>query len=478
MKNLSISQIAEGLKHKHFSCTNLVKYYLENIKKHWDKNAVLEVFEDSLETAAKYDEILASGKTNLPKLFGVPIIIKDNISYKGHICSCASKFLAGHKAAYSSTVMEKLLAEGVIVLGRANMDEFAMGGSCENSAFGPCKNALDDTRVSGGSSGGSAVAVALDMCAFALGSDTGGSVRQPASFNGVVGIKPTYARVSRYGLIAYASSFDQIGPITKTVEDAALVLEIIAGQDSHDETSLPAPVPAYSQNLNLDIKNLKIGILKETEALTAKTEYKSVYDDIIAWFKAQGATVEEFSSPSFDLSLPTYYTLVTAEATSNLGRFDGVKYTTRAENCSDIDSVYLKSRTEGFGKEVKRRIMLGNFVLSSGFYDAYYMKAMKVRSALRKEFAEIFAKCDVVIFPTAFGEAFEIGSKTLNPVDMYVEDMFTTLSPLLGTPSISVPCGKGKNGLPLGLQLMATHLGEEKLLATAHYFEKNFKEGK
>ena len=478
LENLTIAQIREGLKNKDFTCQDLVKYYLSNIEKYKDKNAVLEVFDDALETAQKYDGVLASGETNLPKLFGVPIIIKDNILYKGKIASCASKFMQNYVAQYNSTAVQKLLDEGAIILGRANMDEFAMGGSCENSAFGPCKNALDDSRVSGGSSGGSATAVACDMCAFALGSDTGGSVRQPASFNGVVGIKPTYARVSRYGLVAYASSFDQIGPITKTVEDSALVLEILSGHDVNDETSLPAPVPAYSENLALDIKNLKIGVLKEIQALTAKTEYKSVYDSIISWFKKEGATVEEYTCPSFELCLPTYYTLTTAEATSNLGRFDGVKYSTRAENCTDIDSVYVKSRTEGFGKEVKRRIMLGNFVLSSGFYDAYYMKAMKVRSALRNEFKEIFSKCDVVILPTTVGEAFEIGSKTANPVDMYIEDMFTTLAPLVGIPAISVPCGKGKNGLPLGLQIMANHLDEQKLLAVANHFEKNFKEGK
>lgn len=477
LQNLTITQITKGLKNKDFTCEELVKYYFSNIEKNKYKNAVLEVFEDALDKSREYDQILASGKTDLPKLFGVPVIIKDNILYKGKTCSCASKFLANHKAQYNSTVVQKLLDAGVIILGRANMDEFAMGGSCENSAFGTCKNALDDNRVSGGSSGGSAVAVASDMCAFALGSDTGGSVRQPASFNGVVGIKPTYARVSRFGLVAYASSFDQIGPITKTVEDSAIVLEIIAGHDKNDETSLPSTVPAYTESLNKNINSLKVGVLTETLALTSKTPYESKYQSIINWFKTQGATVEEFSAPLFDLCLPTYYTLTTAEATSNLGRFDGVKYTTRAENCTDIDSIYLKSRTEGFGKEVKRRIMLGNFVLSSGYYDAYYMKAMKVRSGLRNQFKDIFSKCDVVILPTAFGEAFEIGSKTANPVDMYVEDMFTTLAPLVGIPAISVPCGKGNNGLPIGLQIMANHENEAVLFTCANFFEKNFKGG-
>lgn len=477
LDNLSAIEIVNGLKNKSFSCTQLVQHYFSNIQKFKSKNAVLEVFEDALDKAKECDEILLQNPNKLPPLFGVPVIIKDNILYKGHISSCGSKFLQNYVGQYNSTAVQKLLDAGAIIIGRANMDEFAMGGSCENSAYGACKNALDDTRVSGGSSGGSAVAVAADMCAFALGSDTGGSVRQPASFNGIIGIKPTYARVSRFGLVAYASSFDQIGPLTKTVADSALVLSILAGRDENDETSLFAPVPNYAENLGTNIKNLKIGILAETEKLTAQTPYKNTYAAIIDWFKRQGASVQTFSASLFDLNLPTYYTLVTAEATSNLGRFDGVKYTTRPENTNDIDSVYLKSRTAGFGKEVKRRIMLGNFVLSSGYYDAYYMKAMKVRSALKKQFAQIFENCDVVIFPTAFGEAFKIGSKS-SPVDMYIEDMFTTLAPLVGLPAISVPCGKGESGLPLGLQIMANALDEQTLFSVANYFVENFKEGK
>lgn len=476
MKNLSVLEIIDALKSKKFTCENLVKYYLEKIEQNKAKNAVLEVFDDAIDNAKKIDELIASGKP-LPKLAGVPIIIKDNILYKGKIASCASKFLSNYKAQYNSTVIQKLLDQGVVILGRANMDEFAMGGSCENSAFGPCKNALDDTRVSGGSSGGSAVAVASDMCAFALGSDTGGSIRQPASFNGIIGIKPTYASVSRYGLVAYASSFDQIGPITKTVEDSALVLSIIAGHDEKDETSLCQEVPNYLENLKGRMNGLRVGVLKETNALISQTEYKTIYDNITNWLKNQGATVQEFTAPSFDLCLPTYYTLTTAEATSNLGRFDGVKYTTRAENVSDLDELYLKSRSEGFGSEVKRRIMLGNFVLSSGYYDAYYLKAMQVRQTLKDEFKNIFASCDVIILPTTFGEAFEIGSKTSNPVEMYVEDMFTTLANIIGNPAISIPCGKGKTGLPLGLQIIADNQNEQVLFDFSKYFVENFKEG-
>ena len=475
LSNLTIKDITTGLKEKKFTCQELVEYYLANIQKHKDHNAVLEVFFDSIEKAKEIDAKIANGE-ELPVLGGVPVIIKDNILYKGKISSCGSKFMQNYKAQYNSTAVQKLLNAGAIIIGRANMDEFAMGGSCENSAFGPCKNALDSTRVSGGSSGGSAVAVALDLCAFALGSDTGGSVRQPAAYNGIVGIKPTYGRISRFGLVAYASSFDQIGPLTKNVEDCALVLSILAGHDSNDETSLENEVPAYHQNLSTNIKNLKIGVLKETNALINKTEYKEKYENIFNFFKQQGASVEEFSAPLFDYCLSTYYTLTTAEASSNLGRFDGVKYTTRSDNSDNLDKLYLNSRSEGFGKEVKRRIMLGNFVLSSGFYDAYYLKAMKVRSALKKQFHEIFEKCDVVIFPTAFGEAFEIGSKINNPIEMYVEDMFTTLAPIIGHPAISVPCGKGKTGLPLGLQILADNLQEEKIFQVAQFFEQNFKE--
>lgn len=475
LSNLTIKDITNGLKNKQFSCEELVKYYISNMEKFKDKNAILEIFYDSVEEAKKVDKLIASGNA-LPELIGVPVVIKDNILYKGKISSCGSKFLQNYTAQYNSTVVQKLLDAGAVIIGRANMDEFAMGGSCENSAYGACKNAFDDTRVSGGSSGGSAVAVACDMCAFALGSDTGGSVRQPAAYNGIVGIKPTYGRISRYGVIAYASSFDQIGPLTKTVEDCALVLSVLAGHDIHDETTRPEPVPAYHKNLNLDISNLRIGVLKQTNNLIAKTEYKEKYDNVIGFFKKQGATIQEFSAPLFDYCLPTYYTLTTAEACSNLGRFDGVKYTTRSEKSDNIENLYLNSRSEGFGKEVKRRIMLGNFVLSSGYYDAYYMKAMKVRQALKNQFHEIFKNCDVVIFPTAFGEAFEIGSKTNNPVEMYVEDMFTTLAPIIGHPALSVPCGKGKNNLPLGLQILADNLGEEKIFQVAEYFAKNFKE--
>ena len=467
-ENLTEISIIEKIKTKQISCKELVEYYISRIEKFKHKNAVLEVFDDAIENAKKVDE-LVKNNSNLPPLIGVPILIKDNILYKDKISSCGSKFMQNYKAQYNATVIEKLISAGVIILGRTNMDEFAMGGSCENSAFGPCLNAFDDERVSGGSSGGSAVAVALDMCAFALGSDTGGSIRQPASFNGLVGIKPTYGRVSRYGICAYASSFDQVSPITKTVEDNALILGIIAGKDKKDETSLPDEVPNYLSFLKNDIKNLRVGILKEIKNLIDKSDYKNKYENILKFFKNQGAEIKEFSVPFYELSLPVYYTLSCAEAASNLGRFDGVKFTSRSENADDLDSVFINSRTENFGKEVKRRIMLGNFVLSSGFYDAYYMKAMRVRKSLQTQFKEIFEKCDVIICPTTFGEAFKTGEKTLNPVEMYLEDMFTPIANIVGNPAISVPFGKGKNGLPLGVQLLADNLNEATLYNVSNY---------
>lgn len=474
-KNLTAVEIIENIKNGQLSCKELVQYYLSNIEKFKHKNAVLEVFEDALEQAEKVDEAVKKGE-ELPILAGLPILIKDNILYKGKICSCGSKFLQNYRAQYNATVIDKLLKAGAIILGRTNMDEFAMGGSCENSAFGPCLNAFDDSRVSGGSSGGSAVSVALDMCALSLGSDSGGSIRQPSAYNGLVGIKPTYGRVSRYGLVAYASSFDQISPITKTVEDNALILSIIAGRDKKDETSLPDSAINFLRAIKGNINGLRVGIITETKNLIGKTDYKKKYENITEWFKQHGAEVSEFSVPHYELGLSVYYTLTAAEATSNLGRFDGVKYTTRSINADELDKVYINSRTEGFGKEVKRRIMLGNFVLSSGYYDAYYMKAMRMRKTLQNQFAEIFQKCDVILCPTAYGEAFKIGEKTVNPVEMYVEDMFTTMANIIGNPAISVPCGKGINGLPIGLQILADNQNEDILYNVADYFVKNYEE--
>lgn len=474
VSKMGIEEICSSLKNKVFSCEELVKYYLSNIEKYKDKNAVLEVFEDAVEKAQEVDKLIASGK-ELPALCGLPIIIKDNILYKGKNCSCASMFLKDYVAQYNATAVQKLLDAGVVIIARANMDEFAMGGSCENSAFGACKNAYSDNHVSGGSSGGSAVSVALDMCAAALGSDTGGSVRQPASFNGLVGIKPTYGKVSRFGLVAFASSFDQIGPITKSVRDNAIILNAICGGDEHDDTSLKVECEDYLASFKGDIKGLKVAIIKETVDYIAKSDYAEIFENVKSWFVSQGAQVDTYSIKDFELALPVYYTLAPAEATSNLARFDGIKYSRRSEEATDIDSVYTLSRTEGFGKEVKRRILLGNFVLSSGFFDAYYLKAKNIQAALKKEYEKVLENVDVIIFPTTFGEAFVINDKTASPVDMYVEDLFTVSANVTGLPAISVPCGKGKSGLPLGLQIIGASNSEGTLYNVADCFERMYK---
>ena len=474
VSKMGIEEILTCLREKKFTCKELVEYYISNIEKYSDKNAILQVFDDAIEKAEEADAKLNSGD-ELPSLCGLPIIIKDNILYEGKVCSCASLFLKDYVAQYNSTAVQKLLDAGVVIIARANMDEFAMGGSCENSAYGACKNAYDDNRVSGGSSGGSAVCVALDMCAAALGSDTGGSVRQPASFNGLVGMKPSYGRVSRFGLVAFASSLDQIGPITKSVRDNAIILSTICGGDKNDDTSLKCEREDFLKYFTGSVKGLKVAVIKETLEHIAKTDYADIFTDITKWLESEGATVSTYSIKDFELALPVYYTIAPAEATSNLSRFDGIKYSRRSEKATDVESVYTLSRTEGFGKEVKRRIMLGNFVLSSGFYDAYYLKAKNIQAALRKEYEAVLSEADVIILPTTFGEAFEINAKTSSPVEMYVEDLFTISANVTGLPAISVPCGKGRNNLPLGLQIIGRNKSEGCVYNVADYFERNYK---
>ncbi len=479
MKDLSYKSIVElkqMLMAKETTVSQVVDYYIQQIQKHAHKNAVIEVFEDAKEQAQKWDQKYLQGG-ELPVLAGIPILIKDNIMYQGKISSCASAFMKNYVAQYTSTAVQKLLDAGAIILGRVNMDEFAMGGSCEKSVYGPTLNALDDTCVAGGSSGGSAAAVALDLCAAALGSDTGGSIRQPASFNGVVGLKGSYGRVSRYGLIAFASSLDQIGPITKTVEDSALVMQVIAGQDSHDTTSAKQPVGDYAAHITSSVQGKKIAVIKEVEDLYRSTPYYEKYTAVKQFLIDSGASIQEFSIKHYELSLPVYYILAPAEATSNLGRFDGVKYTTRSAEAKNIGDVYTMSRTEGFGKEVKRRIMLGNFVLSSGYYDAYYVKAKRIQQMLSADFAHIFESFDAIVMPTTFGEAFKIGGKA-DPVSMYAEDMFTIVANLTGVPAISVPYDKGQTGLPLGLQILAKKFDEQTVIDVASFIEKSYTGGK
>ncbi len=452
----------------------VTRLYLAQIDKYQDKNAILEVFDDALDNARIIDEKIKNGD-KLGALAGVPFIIKDNMLYKGHKATCASKFLEHFVSPYTATAVQRLLDNDAVILGRANMDEFAMGGSNENSAFGACKNAYDDTRVSGGSSGGSAVAVALNMCAGALGTDTGGSVRQPSSFNGVVGMKPTYGRISRYGVVAFASSLDQVGPITKNVADNAYLLGILAGEDAHDQTSLRVAVDDYLGAMQSSVAGLKIGVCQQMMAQYETSEYYANFQRVIDFFRANGAEIVDIDIPKIELALPVYYILAPAEAASNLGRYDGVKYTTRAGDATDINQLYVDSRTQGFGDEVKRRIMLGNYVLSSGYFDAYYTKARKVRQYISNSFDDAFTKCDVIISPCTYGEAFKLGQKN-DPLSMYLEDMFTVTANIAGIPAISVPYSHGANGLPLGLQILSKHLGESAIYTVADYVEKNYKE--
>ena len=472
MENLTITKARKLLKEGKITSEALTKYYIDRIEKYKDKNAVLEVFSDALAHAKECDKQIKQGK-DLP-LLGLPILIKDNICFEGKIMSCASKLLENYKAQYTATAVQKLLDAGAVVLGRANMDEFAMGSTTRNSAFGSCKNALDDTRVAGGSSGGSAVAVALDLCVAALGSDTGGSIRQPASFNGVVGLKPSYGRISRYGLSAFGSSLDQIGPITKTVEDAAILLKIMVGADPKDQTSSKEKVGDY--NAFGDIKGKKIGIVKEIDEIAKTLPYYGKYKAALDFMKKNGAEIVEVSVPNYKLSLPIYYIIAPAEAASNFGRFDGVKYTMRSEKAVNIEDVYVLSRTEGFGKEVKRRIMLGNFVLSSGYFDAYYVKAKRIQQQLVRDAEKVFEKCDVIMLPTTFGEALKMDS-VMDPIEEYKEDMFTIFANLVGIPAISVPFDKGTANMPLGLQLMAKKFNEKTLIAVADFVTKNYKGG-
>lgn len=448
------------------SVVEIVKHYLTQIDAHKELNAFLEVFtEDVLAQAAVVDQKLASGTAG--KLAGMVIGLKDNICYAGHKVSASSKILEGFESLYSATVVERLLAEDAVIIGRLNCDEFAMGSSNETSAYGPVKNNLRLTHVPGGSSGGSAVAVSAGLCTATLGSDTGGSIRQPASFTGTVGIKPTYGRVSRYGLIAYASSFDQIGPFTNSVADAALILSVIGGKDPMDATSSSKPL-GISPTFNKP-STTKIAYLKEAvENESVNPEVRAKMQQIIEQLKAEGHTVEAVSFPYLDYLVPTYYVLTTAEASSNLSRFDGVHYGHRSEVAKGVEETYVLSRTEGFGKEVKRRIMAGTFVLSHGYYDAYYTKGMKVRRVLKDKTKAIFSQYDFLLLPTTPDTAFEAGSLT-DPIQMYLQDIFTVHANLTGNPAISIPLGNHSNGLPFGIQVMADDFKDQELLNFAQH---------
>jgi aspartyl-tRNA(Asn)/glutamyl-tRNA(Gln) amidotransferase subunit A len=450
---------------------DLVAFYLDRIQQLADLNAYLEVFEE--EALAKAKEIQKKiDHGTAGKLAGMVIALKDNISYKGHRLAASSKILDGYVAIYSSTVVERVLAEDAIIIGRLNCDEFAMGASNETSYFGPVKNFADTTKVSGGSSGGSAVAVQANLCLASLGSDTGGSIRQPAAFCGVVGLKPTYARVSRYGIVAYASSFDQVGPITRSVEDAALLLEVIAGKDDYDSTSAIEPVPAYSKLLNNSPKR-KIAYIEETlHSEGLDPEIKQNIEAQIQLLRTQGHTVEPVSFEYLDYVVATYYILTTAEASSNLARYDGVHFGYRSDSSTDLISTYKFSRSEGFGDEVKRRIMLGTFVLSAGYYDAYYSRAQKIRRLIKEKTEHILEDYDFILTPTTPTPAFNIGEQPTDPVVMYLADIFTVGASLAGLPAISLPSGTNKDGLPLGMQIIGKRFAEADLLSFSKYYSE------
>jgi aspartyl-tRNA(Asn)/glutamyl-tRNA(Gln) amidotransferase subunit A len=449
-----------------------VRHYLSRIAQHNRLNAFLEVFEDeALRKAQEVQAKIAAGKGG--KLAGMVVAIKDNLSIRGHKVSNSSKILEGFEAVYTATAVQRLIDEDAILIGRTNCDEFAMGSSNENSAFGPVLNPLDEARVPGGSSGGSAAAVAAGLCMAALGTDTGGSIRQPASLCGLVGLKPTYGRISRYGLLAYASSFDQIGPMTTNVEDAALLLEVMAGPDEFDSTLSQRPAENYSDFEPVNGK--RIGYWKEAiESPGLNPEVRQRTEELLANLRDKGYTTEPYSFPFLDYMVPAYYILTTAEASSNLSRYDGIHYGYRHPEARGVEQTYSLSRSAGFGPEVQRRIMLGTFVLSSGYYDAYYAKGQKVRRVIREKTRELFHQFDFLLFPTAADVAFKIGENAADPIKMYLQDIFTVQANLAGVPAISLPLGKNAEGLPFGIQLTADLFCEKELLNVSKELAEEF----
>jgi len=447
----------------------IVEGYLNAIQQNSDLNAFLEVFENSAkEKAIEVDAKRKAGTAG--RLAGMVIGLKDNLCYAGHKVSASSKILEGFESLYTATAVQRLLDEDAVIIGRTNCDEFAMGSSNENSAFGPVKNFLNKNLVPGGSSGGSAVAVSAGMCTATLGSDTGGSIRQPASFTGTYGLKPTYGRISRYGLIAYASSFDQIGPFTNSLEDSALLLEIMAGEDEFDSTVSSRPVEAFSSIEGIQPK--KIAVIQESlHTVGIDPEVVAKMEDTIAKLKAEGHEVEFVSFPYLEYMVPTYYVLTTAEASSNLSRFDGVHFGHRSSSAVGVEQTYKKSRSEGFGPEVQRRIMAGTFVLSHGYYDAFYTKGQKVRRVLKNRTEEILKQYDLILLPTTPSTAFELNA-VKDPIKMYLQDIFTVHANLTGHPAISLPLGKHSNGLPFGIQVMGKNFGEKDLFNFSSYLEK------
>ncbi|MDD5687045.1 MAG: Asp-tRNA(Asn)/Glu-tRNA(Gln) amidotransferase subunit GatA [Elusimicrobia bacterium] len=468
LKNLTACEIVEKIKKREISAREVVKGYLQQIEKLDKKvSAFNAVFtEKALKRAEDIDKNGSSGL-----LAGLPIAIKDNICIKGEKTTCSSKILENYIAPYSATVIEKLKSEGAVIIGKTNMDEFAMGSSTENSAFFTTKNPWDLERIPGGSSGGSACSVASRMSPVSLGSDTGGSIRQPASLCGVAGIKPTYGRVSRYGLVAFASSLDQIGPFARNVEDSALILRAISGYDKKDSTSVDLPVDDYLTEIKKDIKGIKIGIPKEYFIEGVDKEVENSVKDSIKVFEKLGAQIKDVSLPHTKYAVSVYYIIAPSEASANLARYDGVRYGRRAESETLIE-MYEKTRSAGFGNEVKRRIMLGTYTLSSGYYDAYYLKAQKVRTLIKNDFDEVFKDVDVILTPTSPSVAFKIGEKVADPLQMYLSDIFTISCNLAGICGISIPCGFSSNNMPIGLQLLGKPFDEKTILKVGYNFQK------
>ena len=472
ISDLDYSSIKKKLTDRDISCQEITEYYIKNIERNKDLNAFISVFSDTaIEQAKKIDHKIEQGTAG--KLAGLVLGVKDLLVMQGRKTTCGSRILSNFISPYSATVIKKLEAEDVIFIGKTNMDEFAMGSSNENSYFNPVKNPHDKTRVPGGSSGGSATAVGGDLCMAALGTDTGGSIRQPASFCGVVGLKPTYGRVSRFGLVAYASSLDQIGPVTKSVADTALLLKVIAGHDEQDSTSANKSVPDFSGYIDKDIKGLRIGLPKEYFTQGLQPGVADAVSSAIEFLKENGAEMKQVSLPHTEYAIAAYYIIATAEASANLARYDGVRYGFRDERAENLDDMYVLSRTNGFGDEVKRRIMLGTYVLSSGYYDAYYRKAQKVRSLIKNDFERVFEAVDCILTPTSPTTAFKLNEKVDDPLTMYLSDVFTVSVNLAGLPGISIPCGYDANGLPVGMQLIGKSFDEATILTVADFFEKH-----
>ena len=467
-KFISFDEIRKSIDKKEANCHQIVSHYLHNIQTKAHLNAFVEVYEQSaLSQAAQIDEKIAQG--NAGKLAGMVIGIKDVLCYKGHQVNSSSKILQGFESQFTATAIQRLIDEDAIIIGRLNCDEFGMGSSNENSIHGKVLNEADESKVPGGSSGGSAVAVQANLCTVSLGTDTGGSVRQPAAFTGVIGMKPTYSRVSRWGLIAYASSFDTIGIFSTTVKDNALIMQIMAGHDEFDSTSSRKPVLIYSELLHFE-KKARVAYLKETlESTALQPEIKANTLSVLEKLKNEGHEVEEVSFPLLDYILPTYYILTTAEASSNLSRFDGVKYGYRTPNAHNLESMYKLTRSEGFGEEVKRRIMLGTFVLSASYYDAYFTKAQKVRRLIKDFTENLLTDFDYIIMPTTPTTAFNIGEHSGDPVAMYLEDLFTVQASVSGVPAISIPNGIDAAGMPIGLQIISNSFKEADLYAFSNY---------